>query len=225
MVTTEVDELTLSELELQDAEPMTQAVLLEGISWQTYKNLLDDMGNHRAVRVAYNQGVLAIKMPSKLHEIINRLLARIVDILTEEFGLEVVNVGSLTLERADLQKGAEPDTGFYIQNADKLEGLDPEIPETLPPDLVIEIDITSPSTRRMLIYQTLGVAEIWQYTKRGGVAIFHLQTEGYARSDKSRVFPLLSADQLNEFLTQRQVQGANQVIRSVREWARSASDS
>ena len=90
---------------------------------------------------------------------------------------------------------------------------------------MIEIDITNPSTRRMLIYQALGVAEIWQYTKRGGVDIFHLQTERYVRSDKSQAFPLLSADQLNEFLAQRQVQGANQVIRSVRKWARSASNS
>ena len=223
MVTTEAGELEFSELELDDFEgrQRTQAVLLEDVSWQTYKALLNDMGNHRTVRVAYNQGTLTLKMPSKLHEIVNRLLARIVDILTEEFGLEVVNVGSLTLERADLQRGAEPDTGFYIQNADQLEGLNPEIPETLPPDLVIEIDITSPSTQRMAIYQTLGVAEVWQYTQREGVVIFHLKTEGYVSADASQVFPLLGADKLNEFLVQRQTQGANQVIRSVREWARS----
>jgi len=80
------------------------------------------MGEHRAAHVAYNQGTLTLKMPSKLHEIINRLLARIVKTLTEELGLEVVDVGSMTLKREDLQKGAEPDTGFYIQNASQLEG-------------------------------------------------------------------------------------------------------
>ena len=51
-------------------------------------------------------------MPSKLHEIINRLLARIFKTSTEEFGLEVVDVGSTTLEREDSERGAEPDTGF-----------------------------------------------------------------------------------------------------------------
>ena len=109
---------------------------------------------------------LAIKMPSKLHEIVNRLLARIMTTLTEEIGLEVVSIGSTTLERSDLQKGAEPDTGLYIQNADQLEGLNPDIPPNLPPDLVIEVDITSPSTRRMVIYQALGVPEVWRYTRK-----------------------------------------------------------
>lgn len=214
MISTQVSELDLDNLEGQ----LTQLIVLPNIRWQTYRAMLTDMGDHRAMRLSYNQGNLTLKMPSKLHEIINRLLARIVTTLTEELGLDVVNVGSTTLEREDLAKGAELDTGFYIQNASALEGLDPDIPDNLPPDLVIEVDITSPSTRRLEIYQVLGIAEVWRYTKREGLTIFQLQNDGYRETDNSLVFAAVTAARLNDFLTQRQSQTENQVIRSVRIW-------
>jgi Uma2 family endonuclease len=213
----------ISELDLEDFDgQLTQTIVLPSISWPTYQAMLADMGDHRATRLAYNQGVLTIKMPSKLHEIINRLLARIVKTLTEEMGLEVVDVGSTTLERQDLEKGAEPDTGFYIQNAAQLEGLDPEIPDQLPPDLVIEVDITSPSTQRLEIYQALNVPEVWCYTKRRGLVIYTLENNQYVEAEGTRAFSKVTADKLNDFLQQRQSQSENQVIRSVREWMRSS---
>nr|WP_228024598.1 Uma2 family endonuclease [cf. Phormidesmis sp. LEGE 11477] len=213
---------------------MTQTVCLPNIGWQTYKTMLRDMGDDRSTRIAYNQGIVTIKMPSKLHEIINRLLARIVTTLTEELDLEVISIGSTTLDRSDLQKSAEPDTGLYIQNADQIEGLNPDIPPNLPPDLVIEVDITSPSTQRMIIYQALGVPEVWRYTKRNGVVIYHLQAGGqtdgqtsgyYIESARSKAIPQLSADRLNQFLTQRQTQSENKTIRDVRQWIQSLEQS
>ncbi|MEM9219151.1 MAG: Uma2 family endonuclease [Cyanobacteria bacterium P01_F01_bin.150] len=212
----------ISELEIDSSEgQLTQAVVLSNISWLTYQAMLTDMGEHRSTRITYDQGVLILKMPSTLHEIINRLLARIVTTLTEELGLDVVNVGSTRFEREDLEKGAEPDTGFYIQNALLLEGLDPTIPEDLPPDLVIEVDITSPSTQRMHIYQALKVPEVWRYTKQKGLIIYHLIEDGYQELSPSQIFPNLSSDVLNTFLEQRQTQSENQVIRAVRQWIQS----
>ncbi len=214
MISTKVSELDLDNFDGQ----LTQTVVLSSISWQTYRAMLTDMGDHRATRIAYDRGILTLKMPSKLHEIINRLLARIVTTLTEELDLEVVDVGSTTLDREDLEKGAEPDTGFYIPNASKLEGLDPEIPAQLPPDLVIEVDITSPSTQRIEIYWALGVPEVWRYTKRRGLIIYQWRSGGYEESDVSAAFPKVTAARLNQFLVQRQTQSENQVIRTVRSW-------
>lgn len=201
-ISTQVSELDLDNFDGQ----LTQTVVLSQISWQTYQAMLSDMGEHRATRIAYNRGILTLKMPSKLHEILNRLLARIVKTLTEELDLDVVDVGSMTLEREDLGKAAEPDTGFYLQNASQLEGLDPDIPDRLPPDLVIEVDITSPSTQR--------------YTKRRGLAIYQLQLGESVESESSAALPQLTAAKLNEFLAQRQTKSENQVIRAVRRWVR-----
>lgn len=216
----------VSELELEDFQgKVTQNVVLTNVSWQTYKALLADMGDHRAARLTYDRGILQIKMPSKLDEIINRLLARIVTTLTEELGLNVVDLGSTTLDREALDQGAEPDTCFYIQNANQLAGLDPQIPEDLPPDLVIEVDITSPSTSRIGVYLALGIPEVWCYTKKQGLKIYHLQTDAsdrnYVESNFSLAFAKVSAVVLNQFLQQRQTQNENTVIRAVRDWIRS----
>ena len=219
MLSTRVSELDLDDFDGQ----LTQMVVLPNISWKTYQAMLADIGDHRATRIAYNQGLLTIKVPSKLHEIVNRLLARIAATVTEETGLEVINVGSTTLEREDLEKGAEPDTGFYIQNAYRLEGLDPEIPKDLPPDLVIKVDITSPSNRRVAIYQALEIPEVWRYTKRHGLEVYQLQASGYVKTEASLALPKLTATRINEFLALRQTQGENQVIRSVRDWIRQAN--
>lgn len=221
MISTQISELDLDPFDGQ----LTQTIVLSNISWTTYQAMLTDMGDHRATRLAYNHGTLTLKMPSKLHEIINRLLARIVKTLTEELMLDVVDVGSTTLDREDLGKGAEPDTGFYIQNAAQLDGLDPEIPAHLPPDLVIEVDITSPSTQRMEIYAALGVPEVWRYTKGRGLVIYHAQAGQYAEAEASAALPQVTATQLNGFLDQRQRQSENQVIRSVRDWIRNCTGS
>jgi Uma2 family endonuclease len=215
-----------NELELEDfPSKATQNVVLTNISWQTYQSLLAEMGDHRATRLSYDRQTLYIKMPSKLHEIINRLLARIVTTLTEELDLNVINLGSTTLDREDLQRGAEPDTCFYIQHADQLAGLDPEIPEGLPPDLAIEVDITSFSNRRLEVYLALGIPEIWCYTKQQGLKIYHCQINesgrNYLSSEVSLAFPQVSAAVLNQFLQQRQTQNENTVIRAVRSWIQS----
>jgi Uma2 family endonuclease len=196
---------------------VTQRIVLENVSWQTYQALLTDMGSQRASRLTYDEGTLEIKMPSKLHEIINRLLELIITALVEELSMSIKGYGSTTLDREDLQKGVEPDSCFYIQNADRLQGLDPELPEDLPPDLAVEVDITSSSMRRMTIYKQLGVSEVWRYTKQG-VTIFRLENEDYVECKFSPTFPMISAAVLVAFIQQRQTTDDIGVVRFVRLW-------
>jgi len=198
---------------------ITQKVVLENISWQTYQAMLSEMGEHRLSRLMYDEGTLEIKMPSKLHEIINRLLELIITALVEELGLSIKGYGSITLDREDLQKGIEPDSCFYIQNAYRLKGLDPEIPEDLPPDLAVEVDITSSSTRRMGIYKRLGVPEVWRYTKKG-ITISRLENEEYVECEFSTIFQMISPEILAEFLQHRQTTDDIGVMRFVRAWIR-----
>lgn len=211
---------SIDDLHVDDLEgKVTQRVVLENISWQTYQAMLADMGDHRASRLTYDEGTLEIKMPSKLHEIINRLLELIITALVEELGLSIKGYGSTTLDREDLQKGVEPDSCFYIQNAARLQGLDPELPEDLPPDLAVEVDITSSSTRRMGIYKQLGVPEIWRYTKQG-ITISRLTNGEYVECKFSPTFRMISAEILALVLQQRQTTDDIGVIRFVRAWVR-----
>lgn len=200
-------------------EKTTQRVVLSHITWQTYKSLLAEAGDKRASRFSYSQGVLEIIMPMDLHETINCLLKRIVTALTEELDLKIKGFGSTTLNREDLEQGAEPDSCFYIQNVDRILGTRLDILTDPPPDLVIEVDITSPSSNRFLVYTQLGIPEVWRYRAQA-VQIYQLQDREYITCDRSPTFPILSVAMLNQFLQMAETEDDNAIIRSVRQWVR-----
>jgi Uma2 family endonuclease len=211
-------------LQTPSHQQTSQRVVLYNVSWQTYQALLVDMGDHRSSRLAYDCGVLEIIMPSDLHEFIKHSLERIIVALTEELNLKVRGVGSVTLDREDLARGVEPDSGFYIQNASQIRGRKLDLINNPAPDLVVEVDITSSSTRRLVIYKALQVPEVWRYTVRG-LEIKQLQGEDsvkdYVNCDYSAAFPLVSVADLERFLAEgNDTDDDNAVIRSLRSWVR-----
>jgi Uma2 family endonuclease len=173
-----------STLNLSESVPF---VVLHPVSWQTYQALLSDLGEHRSTRLAYDGGTLEIKMPSKLRELINRLLECIITILTEELGMSVVSLGSTTFDQKEAAQGVEPDSCFYIQNADRVNPNDDTPPSDIPPDLVVEVDITSSSRSRLKIYKRMGVPEIWRYDHKGFM-ILQLREGEYIECDLISLF-------------------------------------
>jgi Uma2 family endonuclease len=197
-------------------------VILHNVSWQTYQALLADMGEHRAARLAYNRGILEIKMPSKLHEFIKRLLERIITTLTEELAMSVLSLGSTTFNREEAEQGVEPDSCFYIQNAERVN-LEDEAPLDLPPDLVVEVDITSSSRSRLHIYKIMGVPEIWRYNRQG-FTILQLHSGEYVECESSLTFPQISAEFLKVLIEQgKQAKDQNPIIRELRNWLQESS--
>ena len=198
----------------------TQRVHLEGISWGTYQALLNEMGNHRAAYLLYDQGFLEITMPSELHEIINRLLDRIITALTEELTLKIKAYGSTTLDREDLAKGIEPDSCYYIQNADQISTRKLNLLSDPPPDLAIEVDITNSSRRRFGLYRQLQIPEVWRYTEKQGVVFSQLQAGEYRACEFSPTFPMVSSAKLLDFLDLAETEDDNTVIGALRNWIR-----
>src|SRR5207253_2727623 len=81
---------------------------------------------------------------------------------------------------------------FYLASWERIKGkrvLDFE--NDPPPDLAIEIDMTSDSLPRLPIYAALGVPEVWRFD--GNVITCHVLTEAgdYAIVDTSRSFSWL----------------------------------
>jgi Uma2 family endonuclease len=212
---------TVQPLAHQASPPETgQRVILHGVSWETYERLLADFQDSHAAHFAYDRGVLEIMVLSLKHEIFNRTLATLVEIVAEEVQGDVLNAGSTTFKRADLSKGFEPDTCFYIQNAERIRGKD-EIDLAIdpPPDLVIEIDITSPSLNKFSIFAALGIPEIWRYDGEA-VTIFKLENGEYSAQEASGVLPGLTSQAISRFLADSQSMKRGAWVRSVREWAR-----
>lgn len=197
-------------------------VVLHNVSWQTYQALLADMGEHRAARLAYDHGILEVKMPSKLHELINRLLERIITTLTEELGMSVLPLGSTTFDQKEAGQGVEPDSCFYIQNAERVNP-EEDRPPLVPPDLVVEVDITSSSRSRLNIYKLMGVPEIWHYNRQGFVILQLLKGE-YVECESSSTFPKISAELLKALIEGgKQAKNQNAIILELRNWLREST--
>jgi Uma2 family endonuclease len=213
-----------SVLDDRDDGSQRSVVSLQPVTWQTYQALLSDLGDHRSARLSYDRGTLEIKMPSKLHELVNRLLERIITTLTEELELNVVSLGSTRFDQESADQGVEPDSCFYIQNADRLDPMDAQPPQDFPPDLVVEVDITSSSRSRLTIYQAIGVPEIWCY-KRDCLTILRWDAAGYQTCETSGIFPWLSAAMLSDWVAQgRRSSNQNVLIKAVRDRVRQAID-
>lgn len=193
-------------------------VLLRNISWQTYQSLLKDFEQQPAMRLTYDQGTLEIKMPLDPHESYKKLLGRLVEALTEELGIEVRSLGSRTCDREDLARGLEPDQCYYIQNEPVVwnkEQIDLAVDP--PPDLAIEVDISSSSINRLNIYADLGVPEVWRYDGQF-LRMYQLENQQYQSRLHSAAFPLLAAADVERFLELKQTTKENALIRLFREW-------
>jgi Uma2 family endonuclease len=205
----------LSNIELTPGSAMQ----ISGVNWESYVALMQKLGDTRSTRIAYANGVLEIRMPGQQHESINRVLAAIALTLAEELGFEFNDLGSMTINRPNLSKGLEPDSCFYIQNAQAGQGLDTTISNDLPPDLALEIDIAHRSDTKLSIYQAIGVPEVWLY-QRDQIKIKHLNQGQYVDALTSYAFPTVSADQINEWLEIRRTGTDLTVVRSVRQFCR-----
>ena len=191
-------------------------VVLKGVSWQTFQALLADVGDDRAWRIAYDNGVLEIRMPYLEHEVPKRLLESLVEWIADELEIEVMSVGSLLLEREDLTRAIEPDTCFYIQNEALVRNCrDIDLETDPPPDLAVESDYTNSSLNKFTIYAALGVPEIWRY-RRQTLEVYQLVDDKYESVAQSLAFPFLPIAEIPEFIEQSRAIGQRSAVRLFR---------
>lgn len=88
-----------------------------------------------------------------------------------------------------------------------------------PPDLAIEVDITSSSIDQLAIYAALGVPEVWRYDGQT-LTMYHLETGAYKNHDRSLSLPQLTASNVMQFLALSQTMGETSLARQFRQWAR-----
>ncbi len=195
-------------------------VILQHISWQSYQSLMRDFEPEPALRLTYDRGTLEIRMPLDPHETYKKLLGRLIEAATEELDLEIRSLGSRTCDREDLARGLEPAQCYYIQHAAQVRGIAQiDLTQLPPPDLAVEIDITSSSLNRFAIYVDLQVPEIWRYDGRS-LTIYSLQNGQYQVCDRSIALPSLTAIDLLRFLNLHPATGENALIKQFRQWLR-----
>ena len=100
--------------------PPGQRLVVHDVSWQKLEAILEELGDHRAARIAYSKGVLEIRMPSPEHEVDKELIGDMVKILLEELDIDCECFGSTTFKSQVMESGIEPDQCFYIQQHERL---------------------------------------------------------------------------------------------------------
>ena len=198
-------------------------MVLHNIGWATYERLLADNENNSAPRFAYDRGELEIMSPSPEHEKFNRRIPKLVLAVAEELGIEAEDLGSATFRREDLESSFEPDSCLYIQNEEEVRGkdrIDPAVDP--PPDLVIEIEITSPSFNKLPIYTQMGVPEVWRYDGER-MTILVLEDSDYAPTTQSLVLGLVTESALTGFFEKGKSMKRTIWLKSVREWVRESA--
>jgi Uma2 family endonuclease len=198
-----------------------QTVLLHNISWELYESLLAAHEECPVPRFTYDRGCLEIMSPSLEHETLKAAIALLVNLAAEEKRINLFGCASTTFRRRDLAKGFEPDTCFYGKNRHRIQGkrkvdlrMDP------PPDLVIEIDITSPSMSKLPIMAAIGVPELWLYDSSGW-RIFTLRRAKYTEQAESSILPGLRTELITILIEERPTLEPLDWMRRVRELVRS----
>ena len=201
-------------------------VTLRNIGWETYERLVEEDPGRTAPRFFYERGVLEIVSPSFEHEAIADVIASLVVELAVELDIDVVAARSTAFRREDVSRGFEPDASFYFsEKIPKVRGkrrisLDVGDP---PPDLVVEVDITSPSASKLPIYARLGVPEVWRHDgERLTILGLRREEEEYAETRESALLAPagVHGETLTRLIDEGLRTGRPAWTRKVREWAR-----
>jgi Uma2 family endonuclease len=194
---------------------------LDDVSWEDYVAISDSLPETAAIHATYDGQHLEIMGISQEHERYGMLIASLVTTLCMETGIDYICGGSLTLRGKLINRGLEPDKCFWMANYPPIIGIRRWEPKSHPPpDLAIEIDITSGSLPREPIYAKLGVPELWRFDGRILTALRLNDDEEYEPTAMSHSFPFLEVSQLVPFVKLTFTQSDSAINRKFIHWVK-----
>ena len=179
----------LDVLDAAEHMPVGSVLVVNDFSWDEYELLMQDLDGRRNPRLSYDCGRLEVVSTSSRHDQYAWLIDKIICAYCESRDLIVSGYGHATWKSKRVAKGAEGDLSYYMENAKSVMAkeqisleLDP------PPDLVVEVDLTTDSMKKLSIYAGLGVPEVWRWD--GQTHHFYGLTDGkYTETAESRCLP------------------------------------
>lgn len=185
-------------------------IAISNLSWRDFQEIRHEFGEQRNIRLCYYQGILEIMSPSASHERVHRIISYIITTILEHQQRDWEDFGATTLKYPDIA-GVEPDSCFYLQNANAVRNLTKlDLTESPPPDLAIECDVTSKTT--ISAYQALQVPEVWIYDE-GELSIYQYLKGKYQKTSNSLAFPNFPITQIIPYLIQQAIaKGTRQML-------------
>jgi Uma2 family endonuclease len=194
--------------------PPGTVVKLSG-SWQDYQAIVEQLGDRSIPRIKYRPGEILLMSPLPVHGKQAHIIAMVAIVLLDFLGRDYEAFTPITIDLPEV-RGIEPDYCFYIDNYAAIVGKD-RIAWGVepPPDLVIEVDVTSyTDVDDYLPYQ---IPEVWLF-KKNRLIIYSLQDDRYIESLSSRYFPNFNVSEIVEECWQMsRDRSTSMVIRELRQ--------
>ena len=166
-----------------------EPLLFEGMTWREFK-AIEQLLDRPGYRLSFLDGLLEIRrMPGEPHETVKKRIAALVELFLLMAGFDFTPTGSMTLES---------EVGAVKREADESYKL---TPNSVRPDLAIEVVVTSGGIDKLAAYQRLSIPEVW-FWEDGVLAIYSLLGEGasmrYERMPQSKVLAGLDVELLSQ---------------------------
>ncbi|WP_254563431.1 Uma2 family endonuclease [Oscillatoria sp. HE19RPO] len=165
--------------------PAGSVIRLPG-TWQEYQALCDRRGDGSIPRIKYRSGEVWLMSPLPKHGRDAHLIAAIITTLLDNQEQEYDAFTPVTMQLPE-ESGIEPDYCFYIDHWQAVSGKERiDWRNDPPPDLVLEIDVTSYSN--VQDYLPYRVPEVWLFRQQQ-LLIYQLQGDEYEVKSQSQYFP------------------------------------
>ena len=177
-----------------DSFPPDTRVVVADVSWDEYENLVNQVGEARNCRIAFDGKDIEMMSLGPFHERQKSLLDWFIMIVASELKIRRQPMGSTTWKRAKLKRAIESDVCYYFDPA-KLAAAaaaahSDDVNLYPNPDLVVEVDISPPKIDRPGIYAALEVPEFWR-VRNNVVSIEQLGPDGtYVPVSRRRLLPV-----------------------------------
>lgn len=187
--------------------------LVHGLAARKYKQFLDVLGDYN-LRHTYDGWTLEMMPPRKDHDWDKSFVGRIIETVAFALEIDIQCIGSTTLTSNAIDNGLQPDESYYIANEPLVRHKHTYEPDVdPPPDLILEVDVTSSSVPRMPLFAKLRIPEVWRFDSDCTRFYKLLKSGKYKEIDRSIAFPFIAPEDIDECLDKRDGMTENAVLR------------
>lgn len=167
--------------------------LVRGVGWEGCLALLDWFGDD-GPKMAYAGGDLEFMTPRMPHEEFKTNLSFVLEAIFEGLSIRFRPLASTTFTRRSVERMVEPDQCYYLRHKPRQiagrKGVD--LDNTPPPDLCIEIEITSSLLPKLDAHARMGFPELWRYDGESlSILVRDGETGSYRAAERSACLPFV----------------------------------
>jgi Uma2 family endonuclease len=197
-------------------------MVLRNISWDAFERILDDVGETHH-RVTYQDGDLEFMTISFEHEHYGEWIGKLILFVAIEMRMPLCSGGSTTLKLALEKVGLEPDRCYWIKHEKQMrENKKWNALKDPPPDLAVEMDISSSWLDRLDIYAKLKVPEVWRFDGETFRVLVLGSNGKYRERARSAAFPSLPIGGFTRFVKKLGSAEEVSLLQEFSEWLRSS---